>query len=39
MEAAPAQMSADAEAAELRQRAGTWAGGGRWAGVILLSGA
>lgn len=39
VEAAPAQMSADAEAAELRQRAGTWAGGGRRAGVILLSGA
>lgn len=33
MEAAAAQTPADAEAAELRQGAGTWAGGGRWAGL------
>lgn len=37
VEAAPAQTPADAEPAELRQGAGTWAGGGRMGWVISLS--
>lgn len=38
MKAAPTQTPADAEPAELRQGAWTWAGGGRWGGLSYYQG-